>query len=71
MTAAGLACPALALDNVTVTVTGIGSDDRREALEERLQSAALTSQALEQEEKDPAVVFGSARSDYYRMIGIM
>lgn len=71
LTAAGLACPALALDNVTVTVSGIGNDDQKEALEERLRGAALTGQALDQEETDPAVIFGSARSDYARMIGLL
>ncbi|MEV8467419.1 autotransporter assembly complex family protein [Fluviibacterium sp. DFM31] len=71
LTMAVLAVPALAFDSVTVTVSGIADEDKREAIEKRLKSVALTSQALEQEESDAAVIFGSARSDYSRMVSVM
>jgi len=69
-----LTAPALALDTVTVRILGVGNDDRREFLQQRLRRASLTAQLVDDEDLDvPATpdLLGLAQSEYSQLLGVL
>lgn len=66
------AAPVSALDSVVVQIVGMSNEDRKETLLEKMQAASLSFQAFEQKDEPQLAqdLYGSARSDYARMIAV-
>lgn len=65
---------ALALDAVNIRLEGIGNEERRDALLERLRGASLTADIVDDEEIDEPPVqdlLGLAQADYARLVSIL
>lgn len=62
--------PAVALNDVRVSVRGIGNDERKETLEKRIRENSLSVQALEDDTTNSQDILGAALADYRNVLGI-
>ncbi len=63
--------PVLSLETVTVNVSGVQDDDRREDIVDRLRTASFSQQALEDETTNGQDILGGAQADYARLVGAL